>query len=112
LVYRLAPEGRESAVKGVPGATPNLGSNLQAPNRASETCPSREVLHLKTDYLWKRNHLAVHAAEAPFAWIDDVSPPPTTLWANARTATGSPTVLIRPEHRAGIRPEHLQAVRT
>ncbi|MEU4212889.1 HAD domain-containing protein [Streptomyces sp. NPDC026206] len=62
-------------------------------------------------YLWKRDHVAVHAAGAPFAWIDDDFTDVDHAWAEARAAAGHPTLLVQPEHYVGILPEHLHAVR-
>ncbi|UED87181.1 HAD domain-containing protein [Streptomyces profundus] len=62
-------------------------------------------------YLWKRDHLIEHAARAPFVWIDDDFAPADHAWADARTASGPPTLLVQPQHRTGIQAEHLRTVR-
>ncbi|WP_316519904.1 HAD domain-containing protein [Kitasatospora brasiliensis] len=58
-------------------------------------------------YLWKRNHVADWLATAPAVWIDDDFTPLDHQWAADRSAFGNPTLLIQPDPRTGIQPEHI-----
>lgn len=84
----------------------------RAAARLSCSSPTVTLSSHPDGYLWKRDHLARHSAGAAFAWIDDDFTPADHAWATARTASGHPTLLVQPEHRSGIQPAHLHAVRT
>jgi hypothetical protein len=58
-------------------------------------------------YLWKRDHVAAWLDDTPVAWIDDDFTPLDYDWADRRTASGFPTLLIQPDPHIGLRPEHL-----
>jgi hypothetical protein len=60
-------------------------------------------------YLWKRDHVAHWLSAAPLVWIDDDFTALDHAWAAHRTAAGLPTLLIQPDPRVGLRPEHLAA---
>ncbi len=62
-------------------------------------------------YLWKRDHVATHAAGQPLAWIDDDFASADHDWAKARSASGYPTLLIQPDPHQGIRAQHTEAIR-
>jgi hypothetical protein len=62
-------------------------------------------------YLWKRDHAVAYAAGAPLAWIDDDFTAADHAWAAGRSGAGHPTLLVQPEHRVGILPKHLHAIR-
>ncbi|MGW8850603.1 HAD domain-containing protein [Streptomyces xiamenensis] len=63
-------------------------------------------------YLWKRDYLAQHAADAPLAWIDDDFTTSDHTWAVARTTSGRPTLLVQPEHRLGLQAGHLLTIKS
>lgn len=89
-----------------------IGSRLGLPAWPHVPLPRLPLTTSHPDgYLWKRDHVAIHAAGAPFAWIDDDFTDVDHAWAEARTAAGHPTLLVQPEHCVGILPEHLHAVR-
>lgn len=57
-------------------------------------------------YLWKRDHVAPYINGKPCVRIDDDFAPADHDWASARTATGSPTLLIQPDPHQGLLTEH------
>jgi hypothetical protein len=61
-------------------------------------------------YLWKRDHVATWAGTDPLAWIDDDFTTLDHQWAAHRTATTAPTLLVQPDPRTGLQPEHLHQV--
>ena len=89
-----------------------IGSRLGLPPWPHVSLPR---LTLKTShphgYLWKRDHVSAHARSAPFAWIDDDFAAADHDWAARRTGAGAATLLIQPEHRVGLLPQHLHAIR-
>jgi hypothetical protein len=93
-------------------------SRLIAPHLDLPAWPHVPLPHLPLTtshpdgYLWKRDHLAKHAAGAPFAWIDDDFTPADHAWATTRTTSGRPALLVQPNHRTGLQAEHLRSVRT
>jgi hypothetical protein len=60
-------------------------------------------------YLWKRDHVDAWLADVPVAWIDDDFTALDHAWAEQRNGVGVPTLLIQPEPRVGLLPEHLEA---
>jgi hypothetical protein len=62
-------------------------------------------------YLWKRDHVAPHATGQPLAWIDDDFTSADHDWAEARTASGYPTLLIQPDPHQGIQAGHTETIR-
>ncbi|RCV56659.1 HAD domain-containing protein [Marinitenerispora sediminis] len=62
-------------------------------------------------YLWKRDSVSTWAADRPLAWIDDDFTDADHAWAAQRTRAGTPTLLIQPDPRVGLRRGHIQAVR-
>ncbi|GGO85551.1 hypothetical protein [Wenjunlia tyrosinilytica] len=61
-------------------------------------------------YLWKRDYVDGWLGGAPTAWIDDDFTVLDHEWAEERTKRGSPTLLVQPDHRAGLHAEHLDAI--
>ncbi|TDC77413.1 HAD domain-containing protein [Streptomyces hainanensis] len=89
-----------------------IAPRLGLPDWPHVPLPHRQLTTSHPDgYLWKRDHLAEHAAGTPFAWIDDDFTAADHAWATARTSGGRPTLLLQPRHHVGIRPQHLEAVR-
>ncbi|MEO3852630.1 HAD domain-containing protein [Streptomyces sp. B8F3] len=62
-------------------------------------------------YLWKRDYVATWLRDAPAAWIDDDFTALDHQWAAHRTAAGTPTLLVQPDPRRGLRPSHIQAIK-
>lgn len=62
-------------------------------------------------YLWKRDHVDAWLGDTPAVWIDDDFTGLDHAWAAERTARGSATLLIQPDPRAGLQPEHLAEAR-
>jgi hypothetical protein len=58
-------------------------------------------------YLWKRDHVDGWLGDAPAVWIDDDFTDLDHSWAAERTARGTPTLLVQPNPRVGLRAEHL-----
>lgn len=56
-------------------------------------------------YLWKRDRVDAWLGTAPAVWIDDDFTALDHRWAADRTAAGHPTLLIQPDHHAGLQPE-------
>jgi hypothetical protein len=58
-------------------------------------------------YLWKRDHVDFWLGQAPAVWIDDDFTGLDHQWAVDRTTSGRPTLLVQPDHHAGLQPEHI-----
>ncbi|MGW6457492.1 HAD domain-containing protein [Streptomyces sp. NPDC055078] len=58
-------------------------------------------------YLWKRDYVDAWLGEAPAVWIDDDFTALDHQWAANRTAAGHATLLIQPDHYAGLHSEHI-----
>ncbi|QCX79882.1 hypothetical protein C9F11_31475 [Streptomyces sp. YIM 121038] len=61
-------------------------------------------------YLWKRDYVDTWLGDAPAVWIDDDFTGLDHAWSEARTARGSATLLIQPDHHVGLKVEHLAQV--
>ncbi|MFE4855878.1 HAD domain-containing protein [Streptomyces sp. NPDC056670] len=61
-------------------------------------------------YLWKRDYVDAWLGDEPAAWIDDDFTALDHEWAVQRTAAGFPTLLVQPNARLGLQPEHLTQV--
>ncbi|MFE4871845.1 hypothetical protein [Streptomyces sp. NPDC056682] len=61
-------------------------------------------------YLWKRDHVGIWLGDAPAVWIDDDFTGLDHAWAVERTASGSASLLIQPDPRIGLQPQHLADV--
>lgn len=61
-------------------------------------------------YLWKRDHVDTWLADAPAVWIDDDFTDLDHGWAAERVAKGKATLLVQPDPRLGLQPEHLTEV--
>jgi hypothetical protein len=79
--------------------------------------PHVELPHLQLTtshphgYLWKRDHVVTHASGQPLAWIDDDFTHADHDWATARTAAGSPTLLIQPHPYTGLQAQYAERIR-
>ncbi|MBB1255248.1 hypothetical protein H3146_18085 [Streptomyces sp. OF3] len=63
-------------------------------------------------YLWKRDHVDAWLTDAPAVWIDDDFAELDHTWAAERAARGSPTLLVQPDPRLGLQPDHLTEITT
>ncbi|MDQ0387223.1 hypothetical protein J2S54_004043 [Streptomyces sp. DSM 42143] len=61
-------------------------------------------------YLWKRDHVDAWLGDAPAVWIDDDFTSLDHEWSAERVARGLPTLLIQPNPREGVQPEHFAEV--
>ncbi|GGY78322.1 hypothetical protein CP967_10665 [Streptomyces nitrosporeus] len=89
-------------------ATTLIGPILGLPSLPHVDLPrSRITTSHPNGYLWKRDHVDAWLADAPAVWIDDDFTGLDHAWAAERTAEGTPTLLVQPDPRLGLRPGHL-----
>ncbi len=56
---------------------------------------------------WKLAAIDAFSAARPVAWIDDALNDECHAWAGARTAAGTPTLLVQTEPHIGLHRDHL-----
>lgn len=72
-------------------------------------CPQITTSH-PNGYLWKRDYVETWLGDAPAAWIDDDFTGLDHAWATERTAHGSATLLVQPDHHVGLQTESLAQI--
>ncbi|GHJ34633.1 HAD domain-containing protein [Streptomyces sp. TS71-3] len=89
-------------------ATTLIGPLLGLPSLPFVDLPRPNITTSHPDgYLWKRDSVDTWLGNAPVVWIDDDFTALDHDWAARRTSTGNPTLLVQPEPRTGLLPEHL-----
>lgn len=59
----------------------------------------------------RRRALSAVCGSRALAWAEDEATEDDFMWAEERSATVAPTLLIRPEHKRGLTNEHMSVIR-
>ena len=59
---------------------------------------------------YKAPGIAATAGDRPMVWIDDDLQVENHMWAQARNEAGIPTLLVQPDPRVGLLPEHVTEI--
>lgn len=90
-------------------SAPLIGDPLGLPRWAHVDLPRLPLTTSHPDgYLWKRDAVEPFVNDGrPLIWIDDDFTPADHAWAEQRTASGAPTLLIQPDPYVGLQPADL-----
>ncbi|MGW2029206.1 hypothetical protein [Streptomyces sp. NPDC001356] len=92
-------------------ATTLIGPLLDLPPLPHVDLPRPDITTSHPNgYLWKRDHVDAWLGDEPAVWIDDDFTGLDHEWSAERVARGLPTLLIQPNPRVGIEPQHLAEI--